>query len=108
MGKRRKRLTLKKYANKYAAKRKGLGLGAKESPETTPEEVVEVPTTTNALKQLKPKPPETEESIQVEDPAPQAVEESPPPVDESPPKKTTRRRRKKPQQKKQEKISSES
>ncbi len=83
MGKRNKRLTMKKYAIKYAAIRKNRVEEIKEAPEPAPEEVIEE-VTPNALKQLESTEPASTPAI-----------EEPAAVEKNPPKKTIRKRRRK-------------
>ena len=56
MGKRRKRLTMEKYAKKYAKKRQALGLGKASEPPATISKTVEAKEEkpVNALKQIEP------------------------------------------------------
>tara|TARA_R110000824_G_scaffold21361_2_gene79658 strand:+ start:1847 stop:2173 length:327 start_codon:yes stop_codon:yes gene_type:complete len=108
MGKRNKRLTMKKYAIKYAAIRKNRVEETKEAHapgieetavEEVVEEVVEEIIMPNALKQLEPT-----------EPAPTAYAVKPAHVSEKPQKKIPQRRRRKakPTTKKTTKVTSES
>ena len=102
MGKRRKRMLMKKYAKKYAAKREALGFTAKQvtngvvtidmtTSEEIKEEQVQVVVNEPVVEEKEEAPPwdvEPElELTQVEEP--EVKEEVPPP----PEKKTTRRRK---------------
>jgi methyl coenzyme M reductase gamma subunit len=108
MGKRRKRLTMDKYANKYATKRELLGFNKRKAEdkmieidmtsgeEIKEEKVVEVVSNSEPAKQVKEDTPPWEpelqlEEVKVEEPS----EEIPPPVVEAKKltsKRTTRRK----------------
>lgn len=104
MGKRRKRLTMDKYANKYATKRELLGFNKRKAEdkmieidmtsgeEIKEEKVVEVVSNKEPVEQVKEDTPPWEpelqlEEVKIEEPS----EEIPPPVVETR-KRTTRRK----------------
>ena len=107
MGKRRKRLTMAKYAKKYATKRAALGFDTRKvenkmieidmtsGEEIKEEEIVQVVSNKEPEKKVESAPlltPEPElQVVQIEEPQ----LETPPPVEKKKPvqKKTTRRRR---------------
>jgi len=107
MGKRRKRLTMAKYASKYATKRAALGFDARKvenklieidmtsGEEIKQEETVQVVSNTTAADEKADTPPWNPEPelqvVQIEEPK----VEAPPPVEAAPPveaKKPTRKR----------------
>ena len=107
MGKRRKRMTMARYAKKYATKRAALGFDTRKvenkmieidmtsGEEIKEEEIVQVVSNKEPEKKVESTPPWTPEPelqvVQIEEPQ----LETPPPVEKKKPvrKKTTRRRR---------------